>query len=282
VDAVTSGGAAIEVRGLRKAYGAKQAVAGVDLTVDRGEVFALLGPNGAGKTTTVEVLEGYRRRDAGEVTVLGADPAHPGPAWRARVGIVLQGTGEFDELTVGEVVRLFAGYYPSPDIPATVIDRVGLTDKRDAADPHAVRRPEAPPRCGAGHRGPARGAVPRRADDRLRSGGAREFWELIRALADGGTTILLTTHYLQEAEELAHRVGVIADGRLIAVATPADLGGRSHSAAVVSWLGPAGPRSERTETPTAYVSKLSLDFEGAEIPGLDDHPARRWRTSTSR
>src|SRR5215510_7967964 len=121
--------AAIEARGLRKAYGDKQAVAGVDLTVHRGEVFALLGPNGAGKTTTVEILEGYRHRDGGEVSVLGVDPAHATSAWRTRVGIVLQGTGEFDELTVGEVVELFAGYYPSPEDPKVIIERVGLTEK---------------------------------------------------------------------------------------------------------------------------------------------------------
>jgi ABC-2 type transport system ATP-binding protein len=263
-----TGGDAIAVRGLTKAYGSKRAVDGVDLTVARGEVFALLGPNGAGKTTTVEILEGYRHRDGGEVTVLGTDPARPTAHWRSRVGIVLQGTGEFDNLRVSEVVALFAGYYPHADDPEAVIERVGLAHKR-AALTHTLS-----------------GGQKRRLDVALGIVGRpevlfldepttgfdpearREFWELIRTLADGGTTILLTTHYLQEAEELAHRVGVIADGRLIAVATPADLGGRSHSAAVVSWRGPDGPRSERTETPTAYVAKLSQGFDGAEIPGL--------------
>src|SRR5689334_1026882 len=123
---------AIIVRGLTKAYGDKRAVDGVDLTVDRGEVFALLGPNGAGKTTTVEILEGYRRRDGGEVSVLGVDPGGAGAAWRARVGIVLQGTGEFEDLRVEEVVSLFAGYYPNADDPSSVIDRVGLSEKRRA------------------------------------------------------------------------------------------------------------------------------------------------------
>jgi len=263
-----TGDDAIVVRGLTKTYGSKRAVDGVDLTVAQGEVFALLGPNGAGKTTTVEILEGYRHRDGGEVTVLGTDPAHPTAAWRARVGIVLQGTGEFENLRVDEVVSLFAGYYPHADDPDAVIERVGLAHKRSALT-HTLS-----------------GGQKRRLDVALGIVGRpdvlfldepttgfdpearREFWELIRALAGGGTTILLTTHYLQEAEALANRVGVIADGRLIAVASPADLGGRSHSAAVVSWRGPDGPRSERTETPTAYVSQLSLDFEGAEIPGL--------------
>src|SRR5262245_49030062 len=124
--------AAIAVRGLRKAYQGKTAVDGVDLSVAPGEVFALLGPNGAGKTTTVEILEGYRRRDGGEVSVLGADPARADAAWRARVGIVLQGTGEFDDLTVGEVVRHFARFYPAADDPDQVIDRVGLAEKRGA------------------------------------------------------------------------------------------------------------------------------------------------------
>src|SRR5215471_8269875 len=123
---------AIHVRGLRKAYQGAVAVDGLDLTVRTGEVFALLGPNGAGKTTTVEILEGHRTRDGGEVRVLGQDPAQADQAWRARVGIVLQGTGEFDELRVAEVVRLFAGYYPRPDDPDAVIDRVGLADKRRA------------------------------------------------------------------------------------------------------------------------------------------------------
>jgi ABC-2 type transport system ATP-binding protein len=261
-------GAAIEVRGLRKAYGAKQAVAGVDLTVERGEVFALLGPNGAGKTTTVEVLEGYRRRDAGDVSVLGVDPTHPDPAWRARVGIVLQGTGEFDELTVGEVVRLFAGYYPKPDDPATVIDRVGLTEKARART-HSLS-----------------GGQKRRLDVALGIVGRpellfldepttgfdpearREFWELIRALAASGTTILLTTHYLEEAEALADRVGVIANGLMVAVAPPADLGDRAHAPVTVAWRDQDGPRSVQTDTPTAFVRQLVSRFDGNEIPEL--------------
>jgi ABC-2 type transport system ATP-binding protein len=121
-------------------------VDGVDLTVHAGEVFALLGPNGAGKTTTVEILEGYRRRDGGEVAVLGTDPAHATAAWRARIGIVLQGTGEFDELRVEEVVRLFAGYYPHPDDPDAVIERVGLAEKRLALT-HTLSGGQAAPDC---------------------------------------------------------------------------------------------------------------------------------------
>jgi ABC-2 type transport system ATP-binding protein len=259
---------AIVVQGLRKTYGDKVAVNGVDLTVHRGEVFALLGPNGAGKTTTVEIMEGYRRRDGGDVLVLGEDPARAGSAWRARVGIVLQGTGEFEELRVDEVVRLFASYYPRGDDPDSVIDRVGLAEKRRALT-HTLS-----------------GGQKRRLDVALGIVGRpellfldepttgfdpearREFWELIRDLAGSGTTILLTTHYLQEAEELAGRVGVIADGRMIAVATPAELGGRADSAATIGWVGAEGPRSVRTTTPTEYVLKLRAEFGGGEVPGL--------------
>jgi ABC-2 type transport system ATP-binding protein len=261
-------GVAIKVRGLRKAYGDNKAVDDLDLTVHRGEVFALLGPNGAGKTTTVEILEGYRRRDGGEVSVLGADPAGADAAWRSRVGIVLQGTGEFDDLRVEEVVRLFAGYYPSSDDPASVIDRVGLTEKRRALT-HTLS-----------------GGQKRRLDVALGVIGRpellfldepttgfdpearREFWELIRQLAGAGTTILLTTHYLQEAEELADRVGVINGGRLVASAPPSELGGRALQAAIVSWQGPTGLESARTQTPTVFVRDLSARFPDGEVPGL--------------
>jgi ABC-2 type transport system ATP-binding protein len=259
---------AIAVRDLRKAYGAKQAVDGLDLSIAKGEIFALLGPNGAGKTTTIEILEGFRRRDSGEVSVLGVDPAQPTPAWRGRVGIVLQGTGEFDELRVEEVVRLFAGYYPHPEDPATVLERVGLSGKRRALT-HTLS-----------------GGQKRRLDVALGVIGRpellfldepttgfdpearREFWELIRDLSRAGTTIVLTTHYLEEAEALADRVGVITDGRLVAAAPPAELGGRGERAALVSWFGPQGVESATTHTPTEYVLRLTRQFDGGEIPGL--------------
>jgi len=270
---------AIEVNGLRKLYGGTAAVDGLDLTVRRGEIFALLGPNGAGKTTTVEILEGYRRRDGGDVTVLGIDPGvvngkrgtttdAVARRWRERVGIVLQGTGEFDELTVGEVVGHFARFYPNPDDPAAVIDRVGLTGKV-AARTHTLS-----------------GGQKRRLDVALGIIGRpellfldepttgfdpearREFWALIRDLAAGGTTIVLTTHYLEEAETLADRVGVIAAGRLIAVDTPRELGNRDSARATVSWRTPEGAwESERSATPTALVARLGARY-GGEVPGL--------------
>ncbi len=270
---------AIRVRGLRKTYGGAVAVDGVDLEVARGEVFALLGPNGAGKTTTVEILEGYRQRDAGEVSVLGVDPAvanggrgtavlKEARRWRDRVGIVLQGTGEFDELTVGEVVRHFARFYPHADDPAAVIERVGLQEKARART-HTLS-----------------GGQKRRLDVALGIVGRpellfldepttgfdpearREFWQLIRDLQTGGTTIVLTTHYLEEAEALADRVGVITRGRLLAVDTPATLGHRDSAQATVSWRTREGvSKSLRTATPTKVVSDLAREWAG-EVPGL--------------
>jgi ABC-2 type transport system ATP-binding protein len=258
---------AIRVRGLRKTYGEQVAVDGLDLDVARGECFALLGPNGAGKTTTVEILEGYRPRSAGEISVLGLDPARPTRDWRARVGIVLQSTGEFEAITVQEVVSHFARYYPAPRDPDEVIAAVGLTGKATA------------------RAGTLSGGQRRRLDVALGMIGRpellfldepttgfdpearQEFWELIRGLSAEGTTILLTTHYLYEAEALAQRVGVIAAGRMLEVATPATLGGRADAATVVSWDGPGGRESVATDTPTAEVAKLSARF-GGEVPGL--------------
>ncbi len=258
---------AIEVRGLRKTYGGAAAVDGLDLSVATGEVFALLGPNGAGKTTTVEILEGFRRRDAGTVTVLDVDPAAGGAAWRSRSGMVLQTSGEFDALTVGEVVHHFAAYYPAPADPDEVIERVGLTAKRNART-HVLS-----------------GGQKRRLDVALGIVGRPEllfldepttgfdpqarldFWQLIRNLAAGGTPILLTTHSLHEAEALADRVGVLCGGRLVAVAPPAELGGRDSAAAVVTWQGPNGPREAVTDKPTALVASLATEY-GGEVPGL--------------
>jgi ABC-2 type transport system ATP-binding protein len=269
---------AIEVDGLRKLYGDTVAVDGLDLTVQRGEIFALLGPNGAGKTTTIEILEGYRKRDGGTVTVLGVDPGvvnsrragadMEARRWRERVGIVLQGTGEFDELAVAEVVAHFARFYPHPGDPAAVIDRVGLTGKARART-HTLS-----------------GGQKRRLDVALGIIGRpellfldepttgfdpearREFWALIRDLAATGTTIVLTTHYLEEAEALADRVGVITAGRLIAVDTPRELGNRDSALATVSWRTPEGTwERSQSATPTALVTELAARF-GGEVPGL--------------
>jgi ABC-2 type transport system ATP-binding protein len=266
---------AIHVRGLRKSYGDIHAVGGVDLDIPRGQVFALLGPNGAGKTTTVEILEGHRRRTAGEVSVLGADPATAGRAWRARIGIVLQTATDAAELTVAESVRHYAGYYPHPADPAAVIEQVGLTGKARSR----VKQ--------------LSGGQRRRLDVALGIVGQpellfldepttgfdpqarRQFWELIRALAADGTTILLTTHYLDEAEALADRVAVISGGRIVAEGAPSTLAGRSTAKATVSWVDETGPRTVLTDTPTAVINELAEDGrELAELtvtrPSLED------------
>ena len=259
--------AAISIRGLVKRYGDRNAVDGLDLDIRRGEIFALLGPNGAGKTTTVEVLEGYRDRDSGEVRVLGVDPARGGRRWKADIGIVLQSGAGDSQLTCLELLRAQAAYYPDPRDPDEVLELVGLTEK-------------------AGSRGRTlSGGQRRRLDVALGIVGRprllfldepttgfdpearRQFWALIRSLRELGTTMLLTTHYLDEAEELADRVGVIARGRLVEVAVPAELGGRDTAPAVVHWTEDGVRRAAETATPTAFVAELAARFPG-EVPDL--------------
>ncbi|HUN31557.1 MAG TPA: ABC transporter ATP-binding protein [Trebonia sp.] len=260
-------GLAVRARGLRKSYGRVEAVRGVDLEIPPGEVFALLGPNGAGKTTTVEILEGYRHRDGGEVSVLGTDPQHADRAWRARIGIVLQLASDAPELTVAEMISHFAGFYPSPRPPAEVIDLVGLTDKARS-------------RIAA-----LSGGQQRRLDVALGLIGRpellfldepttgfdpearRAFWEVIRVLSGSGVTVLLTTHYLDEAAALADRVAVISGGVIVAEGAPADLGGQLTAEAVVSWQDHDGRQSQRTAEPTAMVASLATRY-GGEVPGL--------------
>jgi ABC-2 type transport system ATP-binding protein len=214
---------AISVRGLRKAYGELEAVRGIDFEVARGEVFGLLGPNGAGKTTTVEILEGYRSRDSGEIEVLGVDPARAGGDWRERIGVVLQSSAMYETLTVAEHLELFAGYFEQPRAVDEVIDLVGLKEKRDAR----VRR--------------LSGGQRRRLDLGLALVGdpelifldepttgfdphaRRQAWETLRSLRSLGKTIVLTTHYLDEAERLADRVAVLRRGEIVAVGPPAEL-----------------------------------------------------------
>ena len=214
---------AIEVRDLRKSYGAVEALRGIDFEVERGEVFGLLGPNGAGKTTTVEILEGYRERGGGAVDVLGADPATAGADWRERIGVVLQSSAMYETLTVAESLKLFGGYYSRPRPVDEVIELVGLQEKRDErvrrlsggqrrrldfglaliGDPELVFLDE-----------PTTGFDPR---------ARRHAWETIRSLRDLGKTIVLTTHYLDEAEQLADRVVVLRRGRIVAAGAPAEL-----------------------------------------------------------
>jgi ABC-2 type transport system ATP-binding protein len=266
-DLLTVTETAISVRGLTKTYGDVLAVDGVDLAVRRGEVFALLGPNGAGKTTTVEILEGYRRRDAGEVSVLGADPERAGTSWRARIGIVLQTAPSAEELTVAELLGHFSTFYPRPRPVAEVVEAVGLQEKRRTRVRHLSGGQRRRLDVALGILGrpellfldePTTGFDPE---------ARREFWGLIRSLAGEGTTILLTTHYLDEAEQLADRVGVIAAGRLVAVDAPAALGGRDDAAATVRWRDEGLPYEVSTRTPTRVVRELADRF-GGEIPEL--------------
>ena len=260
--------AAVLVRGLHKRYGERTAVDGVDLEVSTGEVVAILGPNGAGKTTTVEILEGYRRRDAGEVRVLGHDPAAATPAWRARVGIVLQSVNDLSELTVHETVRHFAAYYPQPRDPDEVIATVGLADSADQRSRLLSGGQRRRLDVALGILGRPELLFLDEPTTGFDPAARRTFWQLIEDLAAEGTTILLTTHYLEEAERLAGRVAVMAHGRVLEVASPAALGGRQQAGTTVAWTERDGSsRSTVTAEPTRVVAELGARF-GGEVPGL--------------
>lgn len=260
---------AVRVRGLIKKYGDKTVVGGLDLDIQHGEVFALLGPNGAGKTTTIEILEGYRKRDGGTVSVLGQDPQTAGGDWRQRIGIVAQTATDAAELTVAEVVRSFAGYYKHSRDPEEVISLVGLTEKRNTR----IRR------LSGGQRRRVDVALGIIGDPALLfldepttgfdPGARRQFWELIRALRTGGTTILLTTHYLDEVEQLADRVAVIADGKLLDLGTPQSIGGADSRTAVVRYTDLDGTKKTiPTATPSAVLREM-LGATSGELADLE-------------
>jgi ABC-2 type transport system ATP-binding protein len=246
---------AISVRGLRKSYDGVEAVRGIDFDVQQGEVFGLLGPNGAGKTTTVEILEGYRPRDGGAVTVLGHDPGHADRVFRARIGVVLQHSELWPSLTVREVHRVFAGYYPASLDIDEVIDLVGLDEKRNArvktlsggqkrrldlgvalvGDPELVFLDE-----------PTTGFDP---------AARRAAWELIRSLRELGKTVLLTTHYLDEAQQLADRVAVLRDGEIVSSGSPAEL--TRSTGARIRFVRDGEETVLETDEPTALLHRLT-------------------------
>jgi ABC-2 type transport system ATP-binding protein len=261
---------AIDVSGLRKSYGPREVLHGISFTVETGEVFALLGPNGAGKTTTVEILEGYRRRDGGDVRVLGTDPARAGTDFRARIGIVLQSSAVYPLLTVRETLTLFAGYYPHPRRPEEVMELVGLAEKAElrvrtlsggqlrrldlalalVGDPDLIFLDE-----------PTTGFDP---------AARRQAWETIRDLRELGKSILLTTHYMEEAQRLSDRIAILGDGRVVATGSPQEL---------LSGQGVVEIRFRRngeevviaTPEPTRVLHELTAQAlaDGTELDGLE-------------
>lgn len=257
---------AVRVRGLSKSYGRRLAVRELDLDVAYGEIFAILGPNGAGKSTTIEILEGHRKRDAGQVSVLGEDPGTAGRSWRARIGIVLQESSDFGMLTVLETARMFAKCYGRARVPEELLALVGLEATAESrvrtlsggqrrrldvalgiiAEPDLVFLDE-----------PTTGFDPQ---------ARHQFWDLIRLLAVDGTTIVLTTHYLEEAAALADRVAVITDGRVAAVDSPARLTAHVNTAATVRWMDDGVLREVETDRPTEWIRQRSAD--GAELAEL--------------
>jgi len=260
---------AVEVSGLRKSYGGQEAVRGITFAIDEGEVFCLLGPNGAGKTTTVEVLEGYRARDAGEVHVLGFDPQRRDRAFRERIGVVLQHSDSWPNVTVAETLRIYAGYYRHPrDVPE-VIELVGLDAKRDArvktlsggqkrrldlglalvGDPDLVFLDE-----------PTTGFDPQ---------ARRNAWEMVRGLRALGKTILLTTHYLDEAQQLADRVAVLRDGVIVKEGSPAELVAASQTE--IRYRENGEVKVVATEQPTRVLHELTSRAvsEGRELDELE-------------
>ena len=261
---------AVEVRGLRKSYGSNEALRGVSFELKAGEVFALLGPNGAGKTTTVEILEGYRKRDGGDVKVLGADPETAPLRWREQVGVVLQSSAMYENLTVGESLALFAGYYERPRPVEEVVALVGLAGQAGARV------------------GTLSGGQRRRLDlglglvgdpdllflDEPTTGfdpaARRAAWDTIRSLRSLGKTILLTTHYLDEAEQLADRVAMLREGVIVAFGSPAELT-RTAAATEIRYRRNGEEVVLRTEEPTRVLHELTASAlrEGVELEALE-------------
>jgi ABC-2 type transport system ATP-binding protein len=262
----------ISVDGLVKSYARHEVLHGISFTVEAGEVFGLLGPNGAGKTTTVEILEGYRGRDAGEVRVLGQDPGGAGSDFRARIGIVLQSSAVYPLLSVRETLDLFSGYYPRPRRPDEVIELVGLTDKADArvrtlsggqlrrldlalalvGDPELIFLDE-----------PTTGFDP---------AARRHAWETIRDLRELGKSILLTTHYMEEAQRLSDRIAILGDGRIVATGSPEELLS-GHGVVEIRFRRNGQEEVVATTEPTRVLHELTSEAlaAGVELEGLEVH-----------
>jgi len=261
---------AIEVRDLRKSYGEVEAVRGIDFHVARGEIYGMLGPNGAGKTSTVEILEGYRTRSSGSVSVLGHDPQSRSRDLRRRVGIVLQSSGIYSQVTVAEIVAHFAGFYPRPRDVDEVIALVGLAEKRG----------ERARRLSGGQRRRLDLALALIGDPELifldepttgfDPAARRTAWQTIRSLKDLGKTVLLTTHYLDEAQELADRVAIIKGGQILAEGSPAQLGVGGGSRYRVAYLRDGEPVISQTDDPTRLLHELTGEAlaAGGTLDGL--------------
>jgi ABC-2 type transport system ATP-binding protein len=263
---------AIEVSGLRKSYGRREVLHGISFAVENGEVFALLGPNGAGKTTTVEILEGYRRRNGGDVRVLGEDPERAGSSFRARIGIVLQSSAVYHLLTVREILELFAGYYPAPRRADEVVELVGLAGSWEArvrtlsggqlrrldlalalvGDPELIFLDE-----------PTTGFDP---------AARRQAWETIRGLRALGKSILLTTHYMEEAHRLADRLAILREGGIVATGSPRELLA-GHAGVEIRFRRNGREVVIDTDEPTRVLHELTADAlaAGSELEGLEVH-----------
>jgi ABC-2 type transport system ATP-binding protein len=260
---------AVSVKGLHKTYGSHEAVRGIDFEIAAGEVFGLLGPNGAGKTTTVEILEGYRTRDGGTVEVLGEDPQTAGPDWRARIGIVLQSSAMYPNLTAVESLDLFAGYYERPLDVDRVIELVGLGEKRNARVRTLSGGQKRRLDLGLGLVGDPEVLFLDEPTTGFDPAARRAAWDVIRSLRSLGKTILLTTHYLDEAESLADRVAVLREGRIAAIGRPEELTGAAP-ATEIRYRRDGEDILVTTHEPTRILHELTADAlsEGRELESL--------------